>query len=135
MAVFLRILLIATVVFGLTSVDAAAQGNGPGFHAAVFFTGGCRAARNQTVSSPTAPATVGRDTAPCISDTALTAGEAAATTLRAASRSAHECCGTGSGTIRCARIQIENVVPTTVRILPVHSTPMSRSGVLSRRVG
>jgi hypothetical protein len=96
---------------GLVLADAAwAQGNGPGFHAAIFFDGGCSAAFNQTVSAPTPPATAGATTAPCVSGTAAAGGEAAATTLRAMSHSAHECCGTFSGSTGRARIQIENVV-------------------------
>ena len=104
-----RVLLLIALIVAVVG-EAHAQGNGPGFHASVIFGGGCNAAQNQTVSSPTAPATVGPDAAPCVSGTAIAAAEAAATTLRASSQSAHECCGTSSGATGRARIQIENVV-------------------------
>ena len=106
-----RVLLLIALIVAVVG-EAHAQGNGPGFHASVIFGGGCNAAQNQTVSSPAAPATVGPDAAPCVSGTAIAAAEAAATTLRASSQSAHECCGTSSGATGRARIQIENVVIT-----------------------
>jgi hypothetical protein len=83
-----------------------AQGNGPGFHAAVFFDGACSAAFNQIVSSATPPATAGPTIASCLNGTSAAAGEAAATGVRA---STHQS-GPGSRSTGRARIQIDNVV-------------------------
>ena len=110
--VFLRSIGLAAFL-GLAIAPAAhAQGNGPGFHAAVAFGGGCPAASSQTVSTPSAPATAGPVTVPCLSGSATAAAEAGASTLRASSESAHVCCGTGSASNGRARIQIDNVVIT-----------------------
>ena len=109
-AVVATMLAAVTILGGALAVSAWAQGNGPGFHAGVLFNGGCSAAFNQVVSSPTAPATAGPTAVPCISGTATAAGEAAASALRASSHSAHECCGTASASNGRARIQIENIV-------------------------
>jgi len=106
--VSLRLVFWAAVALGVSVVPAQAQGNGPGFHASVHFDGGC--AGLQIVSSATPPATVGPIQVPCISGSAVAAGEADAGTLRAAAHTAHACCGTSSAATGRGRIQIDNVV-------------------------
>lgn len=101
-----RAMVLAAMVWLEVGGAAQAQGNGPGFHAAVFFDGACSAAFNQIVSLPTPPATAGPTTASCLNGTSVAAGEAAATGLRASTHQG----GAGSRSIGRARIQIENVV-------------------------
>ena len=110
--VSLRSIGLAAILGLAIAPTAQAQGNGPGFHAAVIFGGGCPAASSQTVSAPSAPATVGPVAVPCISGSATAAGEAGASTMRVSSLSEHVCCGTGSASNGRARFQIENVVIT-----------------------
>ena len=102
------------VALGFTCLapsPAHAQGNGPGFHAAVRFDGGCPVAASQTASGTAPPVTVAQGV-PCISGTANAIGQADARSLRALTQTAHECCGTVSGATGRARIQVENVVIT-----------------------
>ncbi len=117
-----RTMILAGILWPLLAGVAQAQGNGPGFHAAVVFGGGCSAANNQTVSAPNAPAAAGPTTIPCISGSGSAAGEAGVSTLRASSRSEHVCCGTSTATNGRARIQIENVIITGP---PAASIPVS----------
>jgi hypothetical protein len=104
----IRLVFCAAILFCVSVLPARAQGNGPGFHASVHFDGGCPGL--QIVSSATPPATVGPIPVPCISGSAMAAGEADAGTLRAAAHTAHACCGTSSAATGRARIQIDNVV-------------------------
>ena len=100
---------ILAALFWLALAGAAqAQGNGPGFHAAVFFDGACSAAFNQVVSTATPPAAAGPTVATCLNGTSAAAGEASERGVRASTHQG----GPGARSIGRARIQIDNVVIT-----------------------